>query len=86
MIEFDNDSVYEVVIEDCIDGETNTKTELFKTFEDAQEYMNNKIEIFNPEQYGLPLQDKGENFVSYYEDGWYNDNHYDITIFEKEIN
>lgn len=85
MIEIDNDSVYEVVVEDCIDGDTTTITKLFRTFEDAQKYMNNKIEIFEIEAPDLPLQDKGENFVSYYEDGWYNDNHYDITIFEKEI-
>lgn len=86
MIKIDNDSVYEVVVEDCIDGDRTTRTELFRTFEDAQEYMNNKIEIFEIESPNLPLQDKGENFVSYYKDGWYNDNHYDITIFEKEIN
>ena len=86
MIEFDNDRVYEVVVEDCVDGDTTTRTELFKTFEDAQEYMNNKIEMFEEKELDLPLQDKGEKFVSYYKDGWYNDNHYDITIFEKEIN
>lgn len=84
MKEFENDRIYEVAIEDCYGGFTKRETKLFKKFEDAQEYMNNKIELFNEEN-NLPLQDKGENYASYYIDGWYDENHYDITIFEKEI-
>lgn len=86
MIEFDNDRVYEVIVEDCVDGDADVQTILFRTLENAQKCMNSKIITFEREKYGLPLQCKGKNFVSYYEDGFYNDNHYDITIFKKEIN
>ena len=86
-----NNIVYEVLVDSIDDsGCSFIETTLYYKKEDAIAHFNKTIEDFendclssyDPEDYVI---ERDDNNYSWYEDGYYSANHFDVSIKEKEV-
>lgn len=86
----ENDIVYEVLVESVDDGDDFIETKLFYNVDDAIAHFNKTIEAFEedclssyePDDY---IVERDDMFYSWYEDGYYSVNHFDVTLRQKKV-
>lgn len=87
--ENDAEIVWEVVIESILDDEHDVDGRIFSTYQKAKEFFDKCVE---DEKKSDPLMDsenkvvvEGEDYFQIYESGFYNSNHYEITIVGRKV-
>ena len=84
------DKVYLVIIDDVRDFELTSKFKVFKNSDDAKKYFDNVVAEFkrgtrvNSDR-SVIEGDESKGMFTWYEDGFYNENHYDVLLVEKEV-
>lgn len=87
----ENNIVYEIKVDSQDDnGFSFIKTTLYYNIADAVAHFNKTISDFekdclssyDPEDYVI---EKSNNSYSWYEDGFYSSNHFDVTLTQKEV-
>ena len=86
-----NNIVYQVLIDSRDDDGTSfIETKLFYNVDDAIKHFNEVVndfekdclDCYEPEDY---IIERCDSSYSWYEDGYYSRNHYDVTLTQKEI-
>lgn len=86
----ENDIVYEILVDSVDDGNDFIGTTLFYNVDDAIAHFNKTIEVFEerclssyePDDYVIERDDKN---YSWYEDGCYSVNHFDVTLRQRRV-
>ena len=86
----ENDIVYEILVDSVDDGDDFIETKLFYNVDDAITYFNRVIEDFEkdclssyePDDY---VVERDDMFYSWYEDGYYSTNHFDVTLRQRKV-
>lgn len=84
------DKVYLVIIDDVCDFECTSKFKIFKNPDDAKKYFDNVVAAFkrgtkvNSDR-SIIEGDESKGMFTWYEDGFYNENHYEVLLVEKEV-
>lgn len=82
------EKIYLVIEEDCFDFENNQNITVFKEYKDAVYFVQKRIdEILNNDDYlDFDTVNKTPTRLEMYNEGEYNENHYNIEIYIKEVN
>lgn len=87
----ENNIVYQVLIDSIDDdGTAFIETKLFYNVGDAIKHFNDVVndfekdclDCYEPEDYVI---EKDERFYSWYPDGYYSQNHFDVSVTQKEV-
>lgn len=86
----ENNIVYEILVDSVDDGDDFIETKLFYNVDDAIAYFNKVIEDFEkdclssyePDDY---VVERDDMFYSWYEDGYYSVNHFDVTLRQRKV-
>ena len=81
--------VYVVKIDVTIDGSTDTETKVFSTREKAKAYFDECVADEKANDHLMELDDKVvddyENYFSVYQEGYWSEDHYEISIDERVV-
>ena len=87
--ENDATCVYVVKIDATIDGSTDTEMKVFSTYEKAKAYFDECVADEKANDHLMESDDKvleeSENHFAIWQDGYYCEDHYEISIVEKEV-
>ena len=87
----ENNIVYEILVDSADDnGNSFIETKLYYNIEDAVAHFNETIEDFEkeclssyePDDYVI---ERDDNNYSWYEDGYYSANHFDVTLRQRKV-
>ena len=81
--------VYVVKIDVAFDGSTDTETKVFSTHEKAKAYFDECVADEKANDHLIELDDKVvddyENYFSIYQEGFWSEDHYEISIDERVV-
>lgn len=77
--------VYVVIEDDVYDFESKTTCEVFAEYNDALNFVNDRLKVIKEDIDEDMIIDEGIGYYSAYEDGRYSENHYCIYISEKVV-
>ena len=81
--------VYVVKIDVAFDGSTDTETKVFSTHEKAKAYFDECVADEKANDHLMELDDKVvddyENYFSVYQEGYWSEDHYEISIDERVV-
>lgn len=82
------EKIYLVIEEDCFDFENNQNITAFKEYKDAVYFVQKRMdEVLNNDDYlDFDTVNKTPTRLEMYNEGEYNENHYNIEIYIKEVN
>ena len=82
------EKIYLVIEEDCFDFENNQNITVFKEYKDAVYFVQKRIDevLKNDEYLDFDTVNKTPTRLKMYNEGEYNENHYNIEIYIKEVN
>lgn len=77
--------VYVVEINDCYDYETQITTEVFASYKKALDFYKEELAEFKKDccEYNT-IEETDDTYLAY-DEGWYERDHYNIRICEKEV-
>lgn len=81
------EKVYMIKIDDCYDYESHQEIELYKNKGDALNRFND-IAIQIKSENDISKYDEvvdEEGLLSFYDEGWYNKDHYELSLEEVEV-
>lgn len=81
------DKVWMIKIEDCYDYESHQEIELYKNKGDALNRFNDIVIQVKSEndikEYDSVIDEEG--LLSFYDEGWYNRDHYEVSLSEVDV-
>ena len=82
-------SVYVVIADSTLDCSTDTDIKVFSTYEKAKAYFDECVADEKANDHLMESDDKvleeSENHFAIWQDGYYCEDHYEISIVEKEV-